>query len=340
VNNSTVKAPDNWLDDPKFKVRITSRGYTIFPIYYRMIPDLDPDRRGGEWYARARVQSASAKTWRQEMELDFGAASGGLVYPKFDVRRHVLLFPVEPQKNWLYGLAIDPGVRVTAALFGAITPKGNRIWLDEYYEGSEAGLRQPADATEHARGIIRKAQKIANQVHGLNENGDPNMEWDRMFSVKLIDPSSWRRQGASLDLQSDALRYIDAGIDVEPASNSISGGIDIVRELESLSLENLHLNGDIRDPSDPPLGWPLKFVNPGLKNYIREKLPYHFAKNSDDPDVKQPDHIMDCERYLAAHFRDIPIIREIPRKKTRLDKQFDAARLTPQDRNNTWTRKQ
>jgi len=323
-----------WRENPKFQMRVNSLGQRIFPVYYAMVPERDPMRDGKEWYLRERA-STPDKQWKQEREIDFGAASGGLIYPHFDIRRDVLVQPVPLRKHWDYAIAIDPGVTVTAALFSCLTEKGIVFHIAEYYEGASVGAKEALSATVHAENIIRRAQDITDSIYGRDrDNGRSVMPWDKLFKTQLLDQSSWRRELSGEDLGSTAQRFIDAGFyDLEKATKDIPGGIQRVLQWERRSIENEHPNLGVKEWADPAIGWPTKFAFPGLTHYISEKIHYHYGDDGETPADKQMDHLCDDERYILVHFRDNPSLpKEVAPVKTAYDIELEYRMRSPKQR--------
>ena len=324
----------NWREMPKFQERRTSLGFLIFPVFHRMIPERDPDRDGKEWYEREKASSTD-KNWRSEQEIDFEASSGGLIYPEFDIRRDVLLYPIKPLPHWDFTITIDPGVTVTAALFSCLSDQGYAFHLAEYYEGTGVGAKNPLSATDHAEALIRRAQQITDEICGVDDRtGRSNVEWDHLFKTHLLDASSWRREGAREDLGSVAQRYMDAGFDfLEKGTRDLRGGIQRVLEWERRSTNNEHPNVGVNDWAYPQVGWPKKFANPNLTHYISEKIHYHYGPDGEQPEEHQMDHLCDCERIVLVHFRENPMAPdEIAPEKTAIDIRLEWAMREPNQR--------
>lgn len=74
-----------WLD----------RGGKVVRIHYTADPDKDPERNGLEWYTSLREQYPDEATWRQEMEIDFSAYSGQLVYPQYTDSYPQVIEPIQ-----------------------------------------------------------------------------------------------------------------------------------------------------------------------------------------------------------------------------------------------------
>lgn len=323
----------------RYRPYTTSRGIEVIPLYRKAVPKFDPERDGGEWERITRSALGDRK-FRQEHEVEFGAAEGGLVYPKWDMKRHVLYQMPILLPDWTYFCAIDPGVRVTAALWGAITPPDpiSYIYLfDEYYEGDSVKDSEDASAVVHGTRIRRKTQMICDKVHGAGVKKNAQ-DW---IDATLIDPSAWRREGSADDRGSVAQRYIEAGVEsLVKAINDVDGGIERVKDFETPQLDIPHPNGIDEErlfPGMPKRGFPIKYSAPYLQHYMLEKKYYRYAMSRNSQSLsetsriqKAKDHLMDCERYMCVHIDELPDIAIAKPKQTRLDKFYEKL-LTPKE---------
>ena len=321
----------------RFKPYNTSRGIRVIPVYYRMVPEKDPERGGQKWYDSIKRQLTEAgrrgdKDFEQEYEINFAAAAGGLVYPRFDTRKHVLLDQLPLQREWTYLRAIDPGVGVTAALIMAITPDGYYYLIAEYYAGDTVQNSDVASAVAHAHSIKNWTQIVCDQVNGYTEENISAANGEMWLSGSYMDPSSWRREGASEDLGSVAQRYLDAGIFIDKATSDVNGGIERVKEFERPILGRIPPARDMQDWKGD--GWSSKYVFPHLTYYLKEKKGYQY-KDESEKVLKKRDHLMDCERYLCVHARDIPVIVDNP-KMTKLGEHITKLKKPRNERNNPW----
>jgi hypothetical protein len=301
----------------RFKPYVTSRGYSVLPLYYAMVPKYDPERDGKEWLRNKKI-SMSDKEFRQEHEIDFAAVKGGLVYPKWAKQTHVLWKPIPLQKHWLYQCAIDPGVTITAAMWQAIVPieilpDGRRAggWVinfDEYYVGDGVKGSESISANKHAIAIKERTQLWCDRIFGKDHNGKSLKDGQAWIQTTLMDPSSWRRESSSNDLGSIFLRYEEEGIRTlekgSPKTN-VDGGIEKVKSLEDLVPESQHPNRVIdRDG----IGFPTKFCFPDMRYFIAEKKKYQYKDGGGVR--KKDDHLCDCERMLAVHAHETVTVKK------------------------------
>lgn len=294
----------------RFKPYQTKSDVWVFPIYYRMNPDFDPERNGKDWYkAKKKLYENKPEEFRQEFEIDFGSIKGGLVYPEWSVRRNVLLNHIPLQEDWYYQCIVDPGVAVTAVLWQAIVPRfkdedgrlsgGWIIRLDEYYEGDSVFGSKHKSATRHAEAIMARTQMHCDRVLGKTSGGKSRKGGQSWIDVTYMDPSAWRREGSHEDIGSVALRYLDAGmLSLEPANTKdVDGGIERVKQLDAPHIDILHPEGLIDVDGE---GFPVNWVFPHMGNFIKEKLAYRRDPKTGKI-VKKKDHLMDCERMGSVN---------------------------------------
>ncbi len=320
----------------RYKPYVTSRGIKVIPIYYRMVEDFDPDRKGKSW-KESKLRQLKERKFQQQYEIDFGASEGGLVYPRFDVRVHVLLRPIPLQKDWIYRRAIDPGVAVTACLWYAITPADPsrdipswRFLIAEYYAGDAVPGMDAESAYAHAQGIKRKTQIICNAVFG-----DEDHNGESLIETTLMDASAWRREGSNIDLGSIVKSYNDAGIYPFKGTRDVEGSIELVKRMETPVPGRLHPEGR---RSEDGRGFPVKFAYPGLQHYLYEKKHYHKKEGTDKPDKKAgKDHLMDVERILVAHDIDSPVIVH-KQKESVVGKRLKTLKTPKHIRRDKWSR--
>lgn len=330
---------------PDRRPYITKFGVITVPIYYRDVPERDPERDGSEWYEQTLL-NLGEKGFNQEHGIDFASADGRLVYPIHDRRIHILREPIELQKHWFYIFSIDPGVGVTAALFQAMTPQGIIINIDQYYAGNLVKESEAISAKIHAERIIEKAQALTDQVYGRHPNGESKEHWKRMFDIALMDPNHGWRLNDDLSYVSD--RYIDAGIDILiRAGKDLKGSIEKVKELEEPHPGVEHPEGIIwyDNFGNEAGGAPLKYSFPHLGYdetgyYLMEKENWRYPDKEEldkrssrfkrDIPVDKDDHLMACERYGCVYLVDAPKELIEHKVRTKDDEFYRKATANPQ----------
>lgn len=191
----------------------------------------------------------------------------GLVYEEFDYDLHTVP-PLD--RDFVAGLeqmdCIDPGLN-TAVLFAGFD-SDNVLWIyDELF-------------LQDSRAV---PEKVAEEIRAKRKR------WGLPERPKrtLIDPAGAARQHQTNKKTDRA--YKDAGIKVRAAENDVDFGIfEVMKRLG-------HLDGE----GNPQ---PLIRIARNCRGLIREKGRYRKERNDQDEIkvVKVDDHLVDCERYLAA----------------------------------------
>lgn len=207
----------------------------------------------------------------------------GLVYEEFDYDLHTVP-PLD--REFVKGLeqmdVIDPGLN-TAVLFAGFD-SDNVLWIyDELFlQDSQAVPEKVADEIR----AKRKSWKLPERPKRT-----------------LIDPAGAARQNQTNKKTDRA--YKDAGIKVRAAENDVDFGIfEVMKRLG-------HTDGK----GNPQ---PLVRIARNCRGLIREKGRYRKERNDQDEIkvVKIDDHLVDCERYLAA---ERPVSRKRRRSKRARD---------------------
>lgn len=131
----------------------TSRGgFRVISIHYSADPDKDPaTHAGAAWFKRETssiVGGIQSAQWRSEMELDWEATGGDLVFPQFGAYRSKIVVPPLSQipSSWrLYG-SFDYGHRNPSAFYVHAIDHDGDVWtVWEYYQAGD-GYRDTARA--------------------------------------------------------------------------------------------------------------------------------------------------------------------------------------------------
>jgi hypothetical protein len=327
---------------------ITKHGVITFPIYYREVPEKDPEREGKEWYD-VEVMTLGEQGFNQEHEIDFASADGRLVYALHDRSIHMLRAPIKLLPHWLYILSIDPGVGVTAALFQCMTPNGYIFNIDQYYTGNLVKESEAISANIHARRIIEQAQKITNEICGKDDEGNSLNNWREMFDVALMDSiHGWRLAD---DMSTVSQRYAEEGLDILiPAGKDLKGSIERVKNLEEPHPGVKHPEGiEWYDKLGKLLdGAPIKYSFPHLGEevtgyYLIEKEKWRYPDKDEikvntkirrDVPVDRDDHLMACERYGCVWLMDAP--KELQERKIKTADDVFYKRVTADTRSGRW----
>jgi len=193
----------------------------------------------------------------------------GLVYNLWDAKRH-LCKPFLVPKDWTRIVSIDPAnTGVTAAIWGAIEPVTNNLYLyREYYEKN-------LTISDHSKNIL------------LRNRGE-------MIDFWLIDPK-WGTQREGQQHKSGQQLYREQGIPARLAEVGNDFGLQISKEYVSATLE-------------PNGRQPKLYVFNDLHNFRWEMEHYTWATFdrgekkglSKEKPVKRNDHLMNAFQYLCA----------------------------------------
>ena len=193
----------------------------------------------------------------------------GLVYNLWDPKLH-LIAPFKIPREWRRIVSIDPAATgTTAAVWGAIEPGSNNLYLyKEYYESNKV-------VSDHARNIL------------VRNGSDPIDIW-------LIDPK-WGAQRNNETHKTGMQLYRENNIPVRLAEVGEDYGLNASREYVAATI-------------DPASRGAKVFVFSDLHNFRYEIEHYvwdFFQKGeqkglSKDRPLKRNDHLMNAFQYLCA----------------------------------------
>lgn len=177
--------------------KITKDGIRVVKVHYSADPTKDPfTPEGREWMQGELLGYPGGKLgakWRREMEIDFHAQGGQLVFPDMELYRdRIFIKPIDfLPKSWKYYGGFDyAGRGVTAFVIIAHDPK-----LDEYYCVYEFYKKNSGYA------------QTSKEILG-------NRLYDRLEWV-VADPSMWSKtqeRGNGGDLVSMAQLFSEQGV--------------------------------------------------------------------------------------------------------------------------------
>ncbi len=119
-------------------IKKNKQGHTVIRLHYTADPDKNPGKAGKEWFdqeSRKYIGGVTDLKWRREMEIDFSAGSGELVFPSFmELENEIVVEPFAPSPTWAYYAGLDWGTRnPTSFHVYAIDPDGNVYCVWELY---------------------------------------------------------------------------------------------------------------------------------------------------------------------------------------------------------------
>ena len=220
-------------------------------------------------------------------------ALSGLIYPDFDRERHVIPPVRDLPENVNVIVSIDPGIRHACAVgWYYLTTDDHMVMFQEGYF---------KDMT---------IAQVCEEIHRTNAyyNCEP------IYNV--IDPAARNRN--SQTGRSDQSEFADHGIVTIPGQNSVTAGINRVKE--RLQNDRFHVTEDCTN-----------FLKE-IRTYRWRKPPRHGEDEGKPVPVKANDHLMDATR-LAIMSRPYLPHEEIINTETQIDKMarehYDAVSSPP-----------
>jgi len=130
---------------------MAASGFHVIRLHYTADPQKDPDTQdGAKWFETAPIGyrgGIASSAWRREMEIDWDATGGELVFPQLDpYKSKIVVNPFEIPETWnLYG-SFDYGHRNPSSFHVYAIDHDRNIWsVWEYYMAGK-GCRQIAKA--------------------------------------------------------------------------------------------------------------------------------------------------------------------------------------------------
>lgn len=236
---------------------------TVFlsPDVSIVVVDMDDNPALGENQKRLALQGLSSEERQARKEGKF-VALHGLIYQEFRTEEHVIpeLGPDDLPSNVNVVVGIDPGIRNKCAVVWGFLSRDDdlTIFQEGYFEGYS--VRQVAEA-----------------IHAINAL----YEIAPLYYV--IDPAA--RNKAHQTGRSDQMEYADHGIITIAGQNSVTAGINRIKE--RFESKRIHVTDNCSHLIDE------------LQTY-RWKQPPRSGEDGAQKPVKKDDHLMDALRYLVA----------------------------------------
>lgn len=156
------------------EIRRTKQGHIVVNLHY----SLDPEKNNEMWISKAEksyVGGRNSLGWRREMEMDWLAGSGELVFPRFsEFESQILIDPKEPSPlSLLYG-GFDWGDNNPCSFHVyEFTMDGNINVIYEWYQRNIPSAEAAGIAVRQMCSYYSKLQWIA---------GDPMIWTDNQYS--------------------------------------------------------------------------------------------------------------------------------------------------------------
>jgi hypothetical protein len=226
-------------------LRRTEKNWGVLRIHYSADPDLvTPAGEPTEKLLDLRDRISNEADWKLEMEIEWEARSGQLVYPEFDPRIHVIPDEDVPAKMVRY-MSIDPHPRTPHAILWAGVDRWNDVYVyREYWPSNVYGQSRAMTDSEkekHADATVKHyAETIAfmegNRLQIVNEND----RWERGRYIqqpsgeriykRFMDQAAkgFLLGGENDDKRSISIRYRDYGIHCQDPNKRHRAGQDQV----------------------------------------------------------------------------------------------------------------
>lgn len=211
--------------------------------------------------SKDEIEAISASTppyLRDARRKGIPSMGAGAIYPIPE--SEILVEPFEIPDYWPKCAAMDVGWNRTACVWGTIDRNTTQKYLyTEYYRGE-------AEPSVHAAAVRARGDWIPIAIDPASRGRNQN-DGNRLFQ-----------------------NYIDLGLDLIAAKNSVDAGIDLVWKWLS--------SGELK-------------VFSTLQNWLMEYRLYR--RDEKGRIIKQNDHLMDCTKYIALTGFDYAIVRPKPR---------------------------
>jgi len=183
-------------------IKHNKNGIIVAEIGYEADPEKDPETEAGrKWLEEYRL-GFSPSMWEKEMERDFQALLGKLVYENWNRTWHVCKRHDPPEKAQRF-MSVDPGLANPCAVIWAyVVESGDVTIYDEYYAVERS-------VPEHASAIRSKEAMSS-------------INW------RVMDAAAWARN--QTDKRSVSLEWERQGFFFKKGSRDEEAGILVVRE--------------------------------------------------------------------------------------------------------------
>jgi hypothetical protein len=289
---------------PGILLKRTRDGKAVMRLHYSADPSLTPDK-----ISTMRGKYSSDAMWRKEMEIEYGALGGALIYPEFNYENHVVPDSWIPKVGCRY-MSLDPHPRTPHACLWLLIDEWSDWWIyRELWPSVVYGeLRKLTDQdVENNYPIKYYAEAIAelegNHLEWRNEETDKEYALYRqsphgeriIFRLQDQAGKGFRASGEGEQLETYATRYARYGLHFRDPKKAHESGEDAIRDL-------------LKPRQHDTRGmWPRLHIAESCIELILEiqQYKYRITKGvSDERDLKQQSsdyrcHLIDNLRYLA-----------------------------------------
>lgn len=293
-------------------LKVSPDGMPVLRLHYSADPDKDPaGEKGRAWLEQKRKEFTNEAIYRQELEIDYGAKRGQLVFPEFDRNVHCVDPSGIPQQLTIY-CAIDPHPRTPHGILWLGVDQWDdcwvfrELWPSRVY-GTPKNLR---DTDEDNRYTTKEYVEIIAMLEGNSiEWRDP--ETDNEHGIyheatngeKIVERfmdqagKGFRARGGDGTPElSIADVYHNYGISCRDPIKSIETGEDAIRELLKPRQHNVFGT------------WPRIHFSTDCPEIVLEMEKWRYKSRNRQLEelelwqegVKARRHLIDCLRYLLT----------------------------------------
>lgn len=302
-------ARENWRPSAMepvcgLRMRRTESGAPVVYLHYSADPAMDEPKLGKEL-----SRYTSEANWKKEMEIDYEALSGALVYPEYDESIHVVPDSLVPRRLCRY-MAIDPHPRTPHAflwigidawqdwwiyreLWPSIVCGQSRQIRDDEVDNSYT-VKEYAETLAHLEGNKLKFSRVGEDFEYATYL---ELQGGERIVYRFMDQAgkAFRASGESQKKETYTARYKRYGIACRDPKKSHEVGEDAVREL---------LKPRMSDGS----AWPRIHIAESCSELRLEMKGYRYMMTktiTEEKDLKQAAvqarcHLIDNLRYIAT----------------------------------------
>lgn len=286
------------------RLRRTETGAPVIHLHYHADPSMNESKLKQE----IKKYTSEAR-WRKEMEIDYEALQGALVYPEFDRSVHMVRHETIPKALTRY-MSMDPHPRTPHAFLWVGIDRWGDWWIyREFWPSIVYGLARMLrdDEADNSYTIKEYAEYIAvaegnrlefSHVGEEDEYADYQQRNQGEDIIKRYMDQAAKGFKASADgqeLESYAKRYYRYGIHCSDPKKSKGSGEDAVRELLK-----------VRMVDGQP--WPRIHISDRCPELVLEFTGHRYMLTkspNEERDLKQQAaqyrcHMLDNLRYLAT----------------------------------------
>ncbi len=246
--------------------RTTSLGFDVFRLHHTADPDKNPETEAGRlWLERAKKGMSDAR-WRKEMDIDFRALGGELVFPEFEPGFHVIA-PFELDlDDWTVWMACDPHPRTPHAfLWLAVNKEDDMVipcsWWPDYavtptYRATVSQYVGGLDFLEEDHGFKGKLYKRLMDVAGKGMNATEEHSFFEAYrdAGMTFYPAKKNRDLSGFELINKVLQPLTITIGNEtktkPRLMIMRGNDELVWQLGHLRFSEWRTNSTDKDPPE------------------------------------------------------------------------------------------